>query len=80
MPDVKLRIENSIGDIKVDAKGVDKLQSELQPEKACGPDAIPNQVLKNCSKALAPGIAVLFQKSLDSGQIPTGPTQTLLLY
>ena len=70
MPEVKLKVENSISDIVIDPKGVEKLLSELQPEKACGPDAIPNQVLKTCSRALAPGIAVLFQKSLDSGQIP----------
>ena len=70
MPDVKLNIQDSISDIKIDPNGVEKLLSSLQPNKACGPDELPNQVLKNCSKALAPGVSVLFQKSLDSGQLP----------
>jgi len=34
------------------------------------PDEIPNIVLKNCAKQLAPGVAVLFQTSINSGVLP----------
>ena len=70
MPQVGLNIKDNISDIVIDPKGVEKLLSNLQPHKAAGPDMIPNLVLKNCSKALAPGVSVLFQKSLDSGELP----------
>ena len=43
---------------------------KIQPHKASGPDEIPNIVLKMCSKSLAPGITALFQKSLDTGELP----------
>ena len=43
---------------------------KIQPHKASGPDEIPNIVLKMCSKSLAPGISALFQKSLDTGELP----------
>ena len=56
--------------IKIDSKGVEKLLNNIKPHKACGPDQIPNIVLKNCAKELAPGITILFQKSIDSGILP----------
>ena len=70
LPQVGKRVTESACDIKVDQSGVEKLLAKIQPHKACGPDEIPNLVLKMCSKTLAPGITVLFQKSLDSGQLP----------
>ena len=70
LPQVGKRVTESASEIKVDQSGVEKLLAKIQPHKACGPDEIPNLVLKMCSKTLAPGITVLFQKSLDSGQLP----------
>ena len=69
-PPVNKRIEASTSSIKIEAAGVEKLLSEIKPHKACGPDEIPNLVLKTCAKSLAPGVAALFQKSLDSGMLP----------
>ena len=70
LPPVKLEINDSLTSIKIETKGVEKLISSIQSHKAFGPDEIPNIVLKNCAKALAPGITVLFQSSLDSGILP----------
>ena len=70
LPPVKLKINDSLTSIKIETKGVEKLLSSIQSHKAFGPDEIPNIVLKNCAKALAPGITVLFQSSLDSGILP----------
>ena len=70
LPPVKLKIKDTLSKIKVESKGVEKLLSDIKPNKASGPDQIPNLVLKNCARALAPGVAALFQKSLDSGNLP----------
>ena len=70
MPDVKKVIQDSITSLKVTSKGVENLLSDIKSHKACGPDEIPNIVLKNCAKQLAPGISILFQKSLDTGVLP----------
>ena len=70
MPTVNKYIKDSITSIKIDKDGVEKLLSKIKPHKACGPDQIPNMVLKNCAKTLAPGVTLLFQKSLDTGIIP----------
>ena len=47
----------------------DKLQS-LNPNKAQGPDMIPPRVLKELSDELAVPLCNLFNKSLESGEIP----------
>ena len=70
LPPVSLQIKDSLSNIKIETKGVEKLLSDIKPSKASGPDQILNLVLKNCARALAPGVAVLFQKSLDSGDLP----------
>ena len=57
--------------ITIDTKGVAKLLKNLQPHKASGPDCIPNTVLKTCADNIAPILTIIFQKSLDSGSLPT---------
>ena len=42
----------------------------LNPSKASGPDFIKPIILKNLSNEIALFLTVLFQKSLDSGQVP----------
>ena len=46
MPTVNNYIKDSITSIKIDKDGVEKLLSKIKPHKACGPDQIPNMVLK----------------------------------
>jgi hypothetical protein len=36
-------------EISVSRKGVAKLLSNINPNKACGPDKIPLKILKDCS-------------------------------
>ena len=70
MSPVGLNCKDSLTDLHIDVKGVEKLLSDIKPHKANGPDNIPNLVLKNCATALAPGITLIFQKSIDSGTLP----------
>ncbi len=70
MPALSSRSDCSIDSITVDSNGVSKLLSNLKVHKASGPDQIPNQVLKHCAEQLAPGVATLFQNSLDTSTLP----------
>ena len=56
--------------IKVNTKGVLKLLKDVKPHKATGPDNIPGRFLKEAAEELAPGLAHLFQISIDNGKIP----------
>ena len=56
--------------IVVSEAGVLKLLKGLQPHKAAGPDQIHGLVLKELSIPLAPVLADLFQRSIDSGEVP----------
>jgi hypothetical protein len=49
----------------VTAKGVYKLQRDLDPYKATGPDQIPTKFLKDYAEELSPSLALIFQASLN---------------
>ena len=57
-------------EIKIDLKGVIKLLSNLKPDKAAGPDSIKPVVLKQLKTEIAPAICLLFEKTLQTGQLP----------
>ena len=54
----------------VSNEGVTKLRKGLNPSKALGPDELHPRVLKEHATELGPVFAHLFQKSLDTGEIP----------
>ena len=58
-------------DFTVTEEGVEKLLHKSNPHKASGPDMIPARLLKECSKDLAPLLATIFNKSLQTGTVPT---------
>ena len=60
----------SMPDIKVDWKGVHKLLKNLKTYKATGPDEIPAYILKTATDELASTLSLLFQLSIDLGEIP----------
>ena len=57
-------------DIVVSNEGVTKLLKGLNPSKALGPDELHPRVLKELATELGPVFAHLFQKSLNTGEIP----------
>ena len=65
--------------IKIDWKGVHKLLKNLKVHKATGPDEIPAYVLKTAADELAPALALLFQLSMDQGEIPQDWKQALVV-
>ena len=54
----------------MEVAGVQKLLNRLKPNKACGPDKIPNRVLKELAPVLAPPLTALYNKSLEEGTVP----------
>ena len=71
-------------DIHVSLDCVVKLLSELQENKAPGPDGLSPKILKLCAKEVAPALTSIFNKSMLTGELPTclviGWRQTFHLY
>ena len=61
---------SSMPEITVSIEGVQKLLQKLNPQKACGPDQIPARILRDLADVIAPPLTLIFQKSLDEGNIP----------
>ena len=51
-------------------QGVEQILSELKPHSTSGPDMIPTYLLKQLTPQLAPALSLLYQVSLDQGQLP----------
>lgn len=60
----------TIADLTVNSNGVLKLLRNINPSKASGPDGIPNKVLKECAESIAPPLTIIFNHSLETGQLP----------
>ena len=70
LPDLGPSNTQSAPPIKVEAKGIQELLKDLKPHKTSGPDSIHVRLLKTAADELAPGLAHLFQISIDNGKIP----------
>ncbi len=70
MPKVSKTCSETISGINVCPNGVFKLLSNLNAHKAAGPDMVPNMVLKTCAASIAPGLSLIFQRSVDTGDLP----------
>ncbi|XP_071506791.1 uncharacterized protein [Diadema antillarum] len=62
--------KHQIEPLTVTVEGVEKLLAGINISKAVGPDNIPNIILKECSKDLAPGLTEIFQLSVLKGTLP----------
>ena len=47
-----------------------KLLSNLKPHKAAGPDQISPRIMKEMANTLAPTLTTIFQKSIQTGEVP----------
>lgn len=57
-------------DITITVQGVRKLLTNLDPNKASGPDNLSTRVLKELSDEVAPILTMIFRSSLESGMVP----------
>ena len=70
LPDLGPSYTADVPRITVSTPGVVKLLKDLNPSKATGPDSIPGKLLKEAASELAPALSIIFQTSIDQGQIP----------
>ncbi|MEW8547734.1 MAG: endonuclease/exonuclease/phosphatase family protein, partial [Candidatus Thiodiazotropha sp.] len=59
-----------LDNIDITLNGITKLLKDLNPNKSPGPDNLGPRVLKELAEDIAPILLVIFQKSLDTGEIP----------
>ena len=57
--------------IEILLAGILKLLAGLDPSKGAGPDAIKLIVLRSLKDQVAPILQLIFQKSVNTGQIPS---------
>ena len=62
-------------EIDINLNGIIKLLSNLQPDKAAGPDEIKPTVLRELRMEIAPVIKMIFEKSLATGKLPSDWTK-----
>jgi hypothetical protein len=58
-------------DIHITQNGIYKLLTTLNPQKAAGPDDIKPGVLKELADCISPLLTVIFNKSIDTGEVPS---------
>ena len=64
LPKISTSSYPSITDLQISPEGVAKQLSQLNPNKACGPDELPPRVLKEISQSASGWLAFIFQQSL----------------
>ena len=62
----------------ITCEGVKKLLSNLDPHKAIGPDSIPSRFLKEYADEITPALTLIFQASLQQGEVPQDWRQAYL--
>ena len=69
--DIKIDWDNDQSfDVDFNFTKVKELLSNINPNKACGPDGIHGRILKNCSDHLAHPLSLLFKISYNTGSLP----------
>ena len=65
------RVYPPMPDFVIHQNGVLKLLSNLDANKAPGPDGVPGKILKQFAGELSPALTHIFNKSLVTGQLPS---------
>jgi hypothetical protein len=60
-----------IQSLTITTPGIQKLLDNINPHKASGPDNISGRILKDLQNFTAPILTIIFQKSLQTGCIPS---------
>ena len=78
LPKISTSSYPSITDLQILPEGVAKQLSQLNPNKACGPDELPARVLKEISQSASGWLAFIFQQSLNLNTVPTDWSKALI--
>ncbi|WAR06007.1 LORF2-like protein [Mya arenaria] len=69
-PPLPKRVDSETPPLTIGAEGVLKLLRNIKVNKAAGPDELPNRVLQSCAAEATPAITAIFQRSVDTGELP----------
>ena len=61
----------SANELTITENGILKLLLKINPNKAAGPDDLKPRILKELAEEIAPILNIIFNKSLDSGLVPS---------
>ena len=61
----------AVPSISFNVSGIENLLSNVDPNKAYGPDGISLYILKSCSTEIAPILEIIFKQSLNTGKLPS---------
>ena len=70
MPKLKGPPTSAMDNIEITQSGITKLLSELNADKAPGPDELPNLILKNAAKEISPSLTYIFEHSIQTEKLP----------
>jgi hypothetical protein len=70
VPPFPMRTDSFIETIDVSAENVLKVLRQLPLKTACGPDGIPQMLLKKCAAALSSPMSAIFKSSFEEGKLP----------
>ena len=65
--------------VSVNPNGIQKLLKDLRPYKATGPDGMPTFILRTAAEELVPILSLIFQFSLDTGNVPSDWREALIV-
>ena len=71
VPDTNLSSVPVMPDLEISLNGILKLLKNLKPGKAAGPDQLKPLLLKELRDEIAPIIKIIFEKSLQTGKLPS---------
>ena len=71
IPEIRgTRCEKTITDMRINVHEVKRKLDGIKYGKSPGPDNITSNILRMCSESLAEPLCLIFQNSLDTGQVP----------
>ena len=56
--------------VEINYHGIVGLLEKIQVSKSCGPDGVSGALLKNCAKVAAKFLKIIFEQSLQTGDLP----------
>ena len=70
MPELEGPPTTDMDKIEITESGITKLLSELNADKAPGPDELQNLLFKNAAKEMSPFLKDIFEHSIQTGKLP----------
>ena len=70
MPELEGPPTTDMDKIEITESGITKLLSELNADRAPGPDELPNLLLENAAKEISPFLKDIFEHSIQTGKLP----------